>query len=704
MADKQKRPYTFRNQAYWEAKRAPRTANNIPVLVRNDNDADDDWEPASFDISRASTAYSSGSARTGSSVNRGTKIGRNAISDALTNLKDLPLPYQEKGGKINIKEAINIVKRTYANIAVFRNCIDIMTEFSCADTYLTGGNAASRAFVEKWFKKIGLPKFMEYFFREFYTSGNVFILRFDGAFADEDFKKVKTLLAAVKNKIPLRYTILNPQEIMIFTAATFENAPYRKVLSEYELQALRQRRTDEDKALYKALPDDVKRQVDSGAFTQEGVYMPIPAERLYTVFYKKQPYEPFAVPFGYPVLRDLNHKEELKKIDQAISRTIDNVILLVTMGEKKDEHGNGMNPAAMAKMQELLQTESVGRVLVSDYSTKMTFVIPQIGEILNPEKYEIVNRDIAEGLLNVLAADDKFANGLMKAQIFLERLKEGRKAFLAFIQQEVDNICKTVGFKAAPTVNFQEIDLKDEVQFNKVYTRLLEIGVLTPEQGIRAMQTGVLPEAEDMLAAQEAYVEQRKQGKWNPLLGGVPMAISPDAEKNRALQKELGDAKMAQQAAKGGASNPNATNNGRPAGSSGTPKSSTTPAPAGTSTASVAELAKTKHLVSLTKLKRLAEATSDFMNKVETAVKAKYNLTELSDKQKDLAYRLAASVMSTTKLEDWGTQLEAVVKEPEKHLTSYAQNEISEAVDKLAAEHQIDTYSASILYHSKWQA
>ena len=40
-----------------------------------------------------------------------------------------------------------------------------------------------------------------------------------------------------------------------------------------------------------------------------------PKYLLYS-FYKKQDYEPFAVPFAYPVLEDINAKIELKRIDQ----------------------------------------------------------------------------------------------------------------------------------------------------------------------------------------------------------------------------------------------------------------------------------------------------------------------------------------------------------------------------------------------------
>ena len=36
-------------------------------------------------------------------------------------------------------------------------------------------------------------------------------------------------------------------------------------------------------------------------------------EKLCAVFYKKQDYEPFSVPMGFPVLEDINWKAEMKK-------------------------------------------------------------------------------------------------------------------------------------------------------------------------------------------------------------------------------------------------------------------------------------------------------------------------------------------------------------------------------------------------------
>ena len=68
------------------------------------------------------------------------------------------------------------------------------------------------------------------------------------------------------------------------------------------------------------------------------------------VFYKKQDYEPFSVPMGYPVLEDINAKYEMKKIDMAIARTMQQAILLVTMGSEPDKGGvNQKNLRSNAK-------------------------------------------------------------------------------------------------------------------------------------------------------------------------------------------------------------------------------------------------------------------------------------------------------------------------------------------------------------------
>ena len=98
----------------------------------------------------------------------------------------------------------------------------------------------------------------------------------------------------------------------------------------------------------------------------------------------------------------------MKKIDQSICRTIENVVLMITMGTTPDK--GGVNPRNIRAMQSLFQNQSVGRILVSDYTTKAEFIIPDIQKVIGPAKYEVVNQDIKEGLQNIILSQEKFAS------------------------------------------------------------------------------------------------------------------------------------------------------------------------------------------------------------------------------------------------------------------------------------------------------
>lgn len=103
-------------------------------------------------------------------------------------------------------------------------------------------------------------------------------------------------------------------------------------------------------------------------------------------------------------------------MDMAVSRTMQQAILLITMGAPPDQ--GGINQKNLAAMQELFKNESVGRVLIADYTTKAEFVVPKISELLDPRKYEVIDRDINMGLNNILVGGEKFANQESKVEVF----------------------------------------------------------------------------------------------------------------------------------------------------------------------------------------------------------------------------------------------------------------------------------------------
>ena len=608
-------------------------------------------------FSKASYSRRNGESPTGSRKN---VAAMTSTTDRFGSIRNGLLPYNYAMDGVNVREAIELCQKAYANVSVFRNAIDIMSEFANTEIYLEGGTQKSRDFFTEWFKKIKLWNLRDQYFREYYRSGNVFLYRVDGKFKADDFAKLVSQIGVLgDNKIPLKYIVLNPFDIVAKRSSTFATGAYEKILSEYELARLQNPITEEDKEILDAMPSAVKKDIKKGAYYTDGLKIELDPKKLTYSFYKKQDYEPFAVPFGYPVLEDINAKMELKKMDQAITRTVENVILLITMGAEPEK--GGINAQNLSAMQSLFKNESVGRVLVSDYTTKAEFVIPDLGKVLGSEKYQVLNEDIKQGLQNIVIGEEKYSATEVKAQIFVDRLKESRNAFLNdFLQVEINRIAKELGFRSFPTAKFRDVDMRDQTQLMRITTRLMELGVLTPQQGMDMFHTGQFPQAKEISPAQNTFNEERKEGYYNPLVGGVPL-IAPGGDGQEQVQK-------------------NTTNKvaGRPEGTTGIP------------------LVKGNYSVKgiQSTVKRIEKTRASISN----SLKKKLNIKKFNEQQEAMLNKLCEAVVVSNEIETW----ESVANSCVNNFDNIASLNTMPDILSILAEHQLeDDYSAAILYHSK---
>lgn len=612
-------------------------------------------------------SYSRTSSSGDSTAGRRNYIHKSDKKERFSNISGGLLPYVYSSDGVDVREAIELCQKAYANISVFRNAVDIMSEFANSGVYLEGGTKKSRDFISKWFEKINLWSLKDQYFREYYRSGNIFLYRVDGQFSKSDFDNLTKVYGSAVSlspgKLPVRYIMLNPYDIVASKSSSFDTALYEKILSEYDIERLKNPKTDYDKEVFEALDEDARKKIEKGSYNSDGIKTKLDPNNLVYSFYKKQDYEPFAVPFGYPVLDDINFKLELKKIDQAICRTIENVILLITMGAEPDK--GGINPKNMHAMQELFKNESVGRVLVSDFTTKAQFVIPDISKVVGPSKYEVINSDIKEGLQNVIVGDERYSNTQVKTTIFLERLKEARNAFIYdFLQPQIKMVCQNLGFRKYPSVKFEEVDIKDEVQLQRVATRLMELGLITPHQGMEVLNKGVYPSGEDLDAAQKDYIEQRKEGMYNPIVGGTPMIPSPDAGagEKKGVKNEVG----------------------RPVGTEGIPQ----------------ESSLSSEMYSRENIQGVVYATESLRDFAYKKMREISNKKRLLKKDKELLDELCSSVTISSQKKDWELTVQACL-EDQSNIESLR---IVDEINDLAAEHGLDLYSASLLYHSKnWE-
>ena len=69
------------------------------------------------------------------------------------------------------------------------------------------------------------------------------------------------------NKLPVRYILLNPFDVVAKRATSFDVGLYAKVLSEYEAERLKNPKTDEDRELYEALDVDIKQKIKNDSWS-----------------------------------------------------------------------------------------------------------------------------------------------------------------------------------------------------------------------------------------------------------------------------------------------------------------------------------------------------------------------------------------------------------------------------------------------------
>lgn len=571
------------------------------------------------------------------------------LNGELLNIAKGVCPHNIDGsGNVSVRDTIELCQKAYWNVPIFRSTIDIQTEFSNSRVHFKAKNKNVVKFFEKWYTKINGFSFGQEFFREWFRSGNVFVYKMEGALEMSDIRKMSrtdTKAAALNTKkIPLKYTILNPADMRCRGAASFVNAKYAKVLNKYEIERLKNPLTDEDKELFNMLDPEAKKAVKNGS----DPILEISSDKLVSVFCGKQSYEGLAVPMYYPVLYDINLKLEFKKVDMVLARAVDYCILLVTAGEK--DRDSGVNNMVLGMLKDMFESESVGRVLVSDYTTEAQYVVPDLNKILGPQKYEVVNQDITNGLMNIFWGEEKFANSMVKIKVFLERLKSAREAYLNnFLKPEMEKIAKILGFTEVPEVSFDEVDLRDEVEYMKIYTRLAELGVLAPNELFEALETHNLPLYEVSLDNQEEYKKLRDKGLYKPLLGG--------SSKDDAA-------------------------NGRPSGTKAPQK-----------TKKVAPMGASREF-SVSKLKESVSEITSLASKVEEHYKKFNGIQRVSKTHRQAIESIVEDIMISSASKDvW-----------EANIPEYVENQTFRDVDpeilEIAAEHEVAFPVAALLKNS----
>jgi hypothetical protein len=236
-----------------------------------------------------------------------------------------------------------------------------------------------------------------------------------------------------------------------------------------------------------------------------------------------------------------------------------------------------------------------------------------------------------------------------------------------------------LGFRNIPVAKFVDIDSKDQTELLRVATRLMELGVVTPQQGLDIFNTGRFPNSEDLGGVQEQFVSERKKGYYNPLVGGVPMVAAP-APKMPAGAKVAG---LGAPPIEVGVPKPDVKNNtpksaGRPTGKSPAPK-------------------KTIKGYSRKNIQQIVGKIEQLTKTIEEEIKLKYNVQELNEAQNAIVEQLCEAIVCASEINEWQDKIKICVNDIESIQELHAKEEVLD----ISAEHELMTYPSAILYHSE---
>jgi len=573
-------------------------------------------------------------------------------------------------GYIGIQEVVYLCQKAWEEFQLFRNTIETMVEFSVSEIQISDKNSSAKAFCKGWLEAVNMQGFSEQFYRELYRSCNLFIYKIGGKVDKKDITSLRDVKSGSVN-IPVKYTVLNPAQVALEGGVTYDSAVY-KILSPYEIQRLKNPKTPTEKAIFNNLDKEIQVQIQnySENYGSSQETLRVALENVDSIFYQKQDYEYFAVPLFYGVLDDIELKMEMKNADRQIISSLDSMLLLLTMGGAKGRDGTELppNPEHMACMKTLFENKKAQRVLVADYTTKAEYVIPDIDKIIGKAKYEQVNEDIREGLQTVFGGNETFSNSVTKVKIFCERLQKGQNIFKRWLEDELSDVCKKMGFNAKPTVKLSSVSLEDDAQMFRVYTRMAELGFLTPEELFEATKNGMLPNSHESILSQRKFKKQKEEDIYFPQIFNNSQYNPLDADTGNN-DKE-----------------PSANQVGRPPSKD-----------SGFNEVRQRRVGSIEQL-SIKSLKDVLSEYDSLKEDTNSSFAKKYGIEEVSEKQKEITKSIAYNISKNYEIKDWKKAIEEVI---EKKIV-LSNTDIENQIESICNDFELsDDFMGMLIYHSK---
>jgi hypothetical protein len=195
--------------------------------------------------------------------------------------------------------------------------------------------------------------------------------------------------------------------------------------------------------------------------------------------------------------------------------------------------------------------------------------------------------------------------------------------------------------------------------------------VLTPEEGITALQTGRLPLPEESVESQKRLHDYHEDGLYQPLLNNPNLVIPPSEDKGQGQQPQAPQKKA------GGAGGIV----GRPPGT-GTPKT-------------INNIGKIGKKISAQDVANNLARFDLLEGSIENYLKEKFKKKKLAKEQKEIVKEIAETIAINEKPEKWLESIATYISEPVQISSNLNQ------VQEISERHGVDIKTAILLMHSQ---
>tara|TARA_R110002096_G_scaffold190143_4_gene371105 strand:+ start:3297 stop:5321 length:2025 start_codon:yes stop_codon:yes gene_type:complete len=387
------------------------------------------------------------------------------------------------------KRIIKMCMDAYDKVGIVRNVIDLMGDFGCQGINVVHEDKSVEKFYQQWFKKCNGKERSERFLNQLYRTGQVFVYKSYANVTPEIKKYIKSLAKDItlevpkiqENLVPWRYNFLNPLNIDVKDGSINLFLGVKN----YELTANSFFDNFKDGGvptkILETLPVNVKNAIKQGKKKIE-----LEKDRLSTFYYKKDDWQQWAHPLTYAILDDIIMLEKMRLADlSALDGAISN-IRLWTLGSL--DHKILPNKSAINKLRNILASNVGGGTMELVWGPELSYTESnsQVYKFLGSEKYTSVLNSIYAGLgvpptLTGASTGGGFTNNFISLKTLVERLQYGRDQLTKFWEAEVEFIRKSMGFRKAAHITFDQMSLSDEASEKNLLIQLADRDIISQE-------------------------------------------------------------------------------------------------------------------------------------------------------------------------------------------------------------------------------